>query len=465
MSDIPPQDPNLPAANPAMVRRRPASVQLRAGDASGATSDTANKALADALRVVYRFLQFGMIVLVAVFLLSGLQSVKEGERGIRVTLGKMVADDLTPGFQFSLPRPLGEILKFNTGNQALDLREEFWPNAPATERYKEDSVLANMGHGKLDPVQDGFLVMGDLSIGHVLAKVEYRRDPDKVKEYALHIQPASERPIVRAAVMQALVRAAAGVTIDQLRKENGIQINAKEFAQATLNKLKSGLQIVSLSVERRMVPQSLIKTFNEVEASLANANKAISEAEQYRQATLTGTAGNAAEDLLALIDRFDRQYTTGKGVEAEASLAKVDAILGGAPVGEDGKNPRATLAGKASQAMSEARSERGRVVSQAQANAALFKAKYDAFKTNPGVVLVGDWADAFARFVNRDTVQVFMLPPNVHTLDVLINRDPELQKEQEALLAKKQQEENFRKSFKSAEDQRLSAPEQTVRSP
>ena len=119
---LPPSENDpLAAPSPALVRRRPATVQLRQGGPAGGAgdggsplggTDQSTQALGDALRVVYRFLQLGMIVLVVVFLFSGLKSVKEGERGIRVALGKVEADDLTPGFHLSLPQPLGDVLKW-----------------------------------------------------------------------------------------------------------------------------------------------------------------------------------------------------------------------------------------------------------------------------------------------------------------------------------------------------------------
>lgn len=445
--------PNDPAPNPAMVRRRPASVTLREGAVQGPSADTANQALGDALKVVYRFLQVGMVILIGVFLLSGLQSVKEGERGVLVSLGRVVDDGLEPGFHISLPQPLGEILKFNTGNQTLDISGEFWPAGSAQDRFKEDAVLANSARPKLDPVSDGFLLTGDLSIGHVVARVEYKRDPAQIRDFAKRIHPDSEQKFVRSAVMQGLVRASAGRTIDQFRKENSLQEEAQRHAQKTLDSIGSGLQLTTLVLQRRMVPPALFKTFGEVEASLSNANKLISEAEQFRQATLASTAGDVAEELLTLVEQYDREYTAGKSVESDATLAKIAAILEGQPVGDSGKR----IAGKASQILAEAKSERARTLSQSQANAALFKAKYEAFKTNPGVVLVGDWSDAFTRFVSRDTVQVFMIPPTTTTLDMLINRDPDLQKEQEALLAKRAQEENFKRQLKEEENRRLNA--------
>jgi regulator of protease activity HflC (stomatin/prohibitin superfamily) len=446
------------------VRKRPASVQLRqggpAGDTGGPGSDQSSQALGDALKVVYRFLQFGMVVLVAVFLLSGLKSVSEGERGIRLAFGKVQADDLTPGFQLSLPQPMGDILRIKTSNFDVTEDNQFWQAGSGPARYAPDADLARGGRNNLDPVQDGFLLTGDLGIAHAIVRVTYGRDPDKVARFARQVHPDAEQSIVLAAARRGLVRATAGVTIDQFRKESVMEAEAGRIAQATLDEMQTGLQIRSFSVTRKMVPAGLIGRFNEVEASVAAASKAISEAEQYRQATLGSTAGPAAEEALTLIDRFDTLYTSGKKAEADAVLKRIDSLLAGREHIEGNEN--AFASGKATQAIESARTERTRTVARAQGDALLFSAKLDAFKTNPGVVLLGDWSDAFASFVNRDNVQIFALPPNLTMLDLTLNRDPELQKEQEKKAALQEQIKNNLKNLKALREQELKPAPKTV---
>jgi len=459
---LPPDDGDAPS--PALVRRRPASVQLRQSGPTtveSAGGDQSSQALGDALRVVYRFLQFGMIVLVAVFLLSGLKSVSEGERGIRLAFGKVRADDLTPGFQISLPRPMGDILRIKTSNFDVTEDNQFWQAGSGPSRYADDATLMRSGRNNLDPIQDGFLLTGDLGIAHAIVRVTYGRDQEKVAQFARQVHPDAERSIVLGAARRGLVRATAGASIDQFRKDEQsvLEAEAWRIAQKTLDDMQTGLQIRSYNVTRKMVPAGLISKFNEVEASVNLARKLIVDAEQYRQATLAGTAGPAADEALALIDRFDALYTAGKKDEADAVLARIDGLLAGRePV--DGQ-PGVFAGGKATQTIEVARSERARAVTRAQGEAAQFAAKLTAFRSNPGVVLLGDWADAFASFVNRDNVQVFMLPPNATAIDLMINRDPDLQKEQEQKAAMLQQIEINKKNLQDLRDQELKAQPKT----
>jgi len=439
-------------ASPAMVRRRGASVQLRASEGAVRPEESANQALGEALRVVYRFLQVGMLILIGVFLLSGLQSVQEGERGVRVSMGRVVADDLMPGFQLSLPRPLGEIIKVNVGNRSLDVKEQFWPaQGDPAQRFADDSVIANSGRGKLDPAQDGMLLTGDFSIAHATAKVEYARDPEKVRKFVSTVRDeVAEQGMVLSAVRQGMVRASAGATIDQFRKEQTVQRLAQEIAQQQLDKMGSGLTIRSLVIDRRMMPPNLIRIFNEVDNSIAKSAEEINKANQERQAKLSAVAGDAAEDLLRLIDAYDHQTTAGETAKAEATLAEIDRLLLGGAIAADGLRPGARVTGEATGILSTARGDGTRTLARAQASARLFDAKLENFKANPGVVLTSDWADAFAQFVGRDSVQTFMLPPGTKTLELLVNRDPEVQKEQERLRNEQIRSEREREAAKSA---------------
>jgi len=434
-------------------------VQLRQIDVSASAEDQANAALGQALRYVYGFLLVGMSVLVGVFLLSGFQSIREGERGLRVLLGRVVVDDLKPGFQWALPRPLGEIVTIDIGNKSMDVKDPFWPNQAGTPeaRFGDEAALANSGRGKLDPVQDGMLLLGDLSIGHATIKIEYVRDAEKVKEFARNLHPTSEERLIRGVVMQAVVRASAGVTINQFRKDLDVQRRAQATAQQLLDKVGSGIRIQSLVLDRRMVPTNLIKTFNEVDNAIAKSAEEINKAQQERQARLSKAAGEGADDLLALIDLYDQQLTGGQEAASEETLAQIDKLLDGQAV-ETGQRVGARVTGDVSRMLSEARADQTRLVATAQSDARNFLVKLENYKTNPGVVLISDWTEAAAKFRSRETVQSFNVPSTTRTLDLLLNRDPAVVKDQERRRNEAETRRRQDDELRKAQEAGLAAP-------
>ena len=92
--------------------------------------------LRDALRISYRLLQGGIIVLVALYVFSGFQSIDETERGIRVLTGRIVKDDLRPDLFFKKVeveavavngRPTPAEVKFLPGQRDLYARTLRFP--------------------------------------------------------------------------------------------------------------------------------------------------------------------------------------------------------------------------------------------------------------------------------------------------------------------------------------------------
>ena len=58
--------------------------------------DPANQSLADALRLSFRVLQAVLVVLVVLFLASGLKTIDDGQSGVRTLFGE-IKEPLSPG--------------------------------------------------------------------------------------------------------------------------------------------------------------------------------------------------------------------------------------------------------------------------------------------------------------------------------------------------------------------------------
>src|ERR1051326_6168762 len=152
---------------------RPASVTLRAGGAAeeGSGLDPANQSLAEALSLVFKILQFGMLLIVAAFVFSGFASVNANEKGIRLLFGRQTGRDLPPGPYFTAPLPLGEIVRVGTGLEPLEIDETFWPRLQENEKKLGIQDLAKMGKASLKPGEDGSLLTGDANLAHALWSV------------------------------------------------------------------------------------------------------------------------------------------------------------------------------------------------------------------------------------------------------------------------------------------------------
>ena len=396
-----------------------------------------------------------MIVLAALFVFSGFQTVREGERGLSVLFGRAVRDNLEPGFHFSAPYPFGELVKIGTGNESVKVLREFWPYTQ--EGREEDSIDRLVPRAQIDPQRDGSLITADLNIAHTQWQAVYRRtDPT---DFVKNILPEEEEEIVRAALTRGVVRTLATTTIDDLlRPQAGgtraISQRALEVAQSTLDRMDAGITIEQFELGRKTPPIFLLSKFQAVLDARSEAQQAISEARTARDSTLNEAAGEASAALLWLIGKYELMLEVGDRDGAADVLARIDSVLAGeafvlgdderdeamGPTGFPGllasDNRRAS--GAVVEIISEAEVDALTRVREAQGDLDLFRAKLAQFRANPTLMVSRDWSSAFAAFQSNDFVQTMLLPVHDGMVELWINEDPDIVKELDRALKQRQ---------------------------
>ena len=105
-------DEHVPVAEESLEEegpRRAASAQFHVEEstvtnvAMREAMDPANQSLGDALRLSYRLLQLGILILVVMFLFSGFETIREGYSGVKMVFGRIVgtpgSEELEPGLE------------------------------------------------------------------------------------------------------------------------------------------------------------------------------------------------------------------------------------------------------------------------------------------------------------------------------------------------------------------------------
>jgi membrane protease subunit HflK len=462
---VPPSGPGSRPAGGAPARRASVTIRQDSESAGGAElMDPATRALGDALKTTYRLLQWTMIVLVAVFAFSSFQTVKEGERAVRLVMGRVQAADLGPGLAWSLPYPFGELIKVQTSNPSVTLEREFFPQLSEANVNKPIEEIKKSGEGRptLDPEIDGSLITADGSVVHARWTVKYRRDNPRQVVGTVPVE--FEQKIVLGAVRRGVVQAAANLTIDEILKNTPeawrTSANARtaeqialSVAQQTLSDMKTGLVIEQLTMGDRMPPLAVARDFDQVQAAQQNAGTMVDNAKAERNRTLSEAAGPAAEPLIGLIDRYETALALNKTVEADAAQAAIDRILLGEAAEVDGTPVKVQVLGAAASAITTARQERRAAVDRAQSSAALldaFKANYEA---SPRAVITRAWADALGTFMSREDIQVLqMQASDIDRLVIQLNRDPTLARDQEqARLLQQAEQRKVERAIRRAE--------------
>ena len=432
-------DAERPEADAGPVSTRGASVRLRAGTpdrpgGSGPRMDPANQSLADALRFTYGLLKFAMFILVALFVVSGVKTIQEGERGIRVFLGKPTALNLTPGIHPNLPYPMGEMIRIGEGSVEVKLGLDFMPHGANIATHDlAMSARADQfsSQGKLRPGRSGSNITSDLNIAHTQWTVTYRRTDHL--DYARNILPEQESALVRVAVRRGVVLTMATVSIDDLLKQSADSASSarvREIAQNSLDEIDSGITIERVTLSRKLPPIFLLDRFSSVQAASQRAGEERERAMLDRDQRLNEVAGNAAPVLIDAINEYERLVELGENEEAEALLAQIDAILDGRPAEIGGRAYAAGLvSGRVSELLESTRTSVSARVSQAIADRDMFRAKLTQFESNPRLMIARDWTEAMADFMAKPFVQAMYLPEGTDIAEILINEDPAIVRE------------------------------------
>lgn len=452
-----------PAGSAPAARSRQASVVLREeGESAAAMMDPANRSLADALKITFRLLQLAMVVLFALFAFSGLQTVKEGESGLRLVFGDLAEDDMAPGMRFALPAPIGEIVRVPTGNEELEDASGFYPMVSAEIRAQGPDRLPY--NSKLNPSRDGSILTGDQAVAHIIMRVQYRRtDP---ASYARNVlDDATEDMLVLSASRRGIVRACAEISIDNLLREQNtgaVARHALEVAQQTLDQTQCGITIERINLVQRIPPAFLRAPFNKVQIARTDSDRIVTEARTTADQTLNSMAGLASDHLVGLIDEYDRAMDQrailreggaipeGDRLDPDAILAQIDAMLEGRPVTIGGETVANLTSGEATRILQRAAVDRVRMVNSRQASLQMFLAKLEQFNQNPEYMLAREWTSSLGVLMARDYTQKYVAPALGGLRQLVINQDPNIireldaaQKRIEAEQAAAERTENF----------------------
>jgi len=423
--------------------RRAGSMTLREGGLSGSDAaglDPANQSLADALNVIYKLVILAMIALAALWVLSGFRVVNEGSRGVRVLFGRIQDSNLEPGFRWSAPFPFGELVSIDQGYREVPVQREFWFYVP---EGADPAPEKNSPTPSLNPDQGGAgsVLTKDGNIAHTRWRISYTRQG--VSDFAANVNPEFEEGLVKTASMRGIVQAAAMVTIDTLLKQGGqegssaVAEQARIIAQGILDRSNTGIQIQQFILDSAIPPLFVRSDFAAVQSAVARANEQREGAESDARRTLNEVAGDAAPMLLELIDQHELAQAQNKAEESARILSRIDGVLlsgrqGAGPVeGADGEPIAVRTSGKAAQLLDEANLYRSQVVSQGQSDLAVFLAKKKQYEANPALMVTNDWSSAYENFLNQPSVEVMLFPKGTDLINVLINRDPNIERMQD----------------------------------
>lgn len=420
-----------------------------ASASAGPSLDPAQESLASALKLTFHIVQFVMVLLGVAFLLSGVQTVGESERGMKLVFGAVSAKEVQPGFRWNWPYPIGEIIKVSTSQESLDLGDAFMPSLSLNQRSRPWSKVTEP-KPRLTPGKDGSVITSDGALAHLQCTIAYHHD-DPVAN-AANIYASDEPSIVRAAVERGVVAVVGGMTIDQLLRQTGdnqttmgsFETRIRLSAQGMLDSIQSGIRIDTVNVRDPRAPLAVYKDFDAVATAEADAAKNREDAERLSRLILNKVAGESHELILERIDAFEQATDLHDEAAAETILTQIDSLLEGKSTQFDGQTHRGLVSGDVTRIINNARQDRTDTVAQARAETDLFNAKLPQFRLDPAALVAADWTRAYRDFIDNNLYET-LLAPRGASGEIVLTPDPDLPKQIEQERNTRQASQNIKR--------------------
>ena len=382
--------------------------------------DPAAKSLTNALTVSFTILKVIMIVLVLIFIASGLFEVESHEQAIVLRFGKIRGEPLGPGFRFGFPAPIDQVIKIPVKEAQTLTIDKLWYNESGSEK------LGGQGRPPgptLNPEADGYCltrndsIVGqggmDYNIVHSKWELTYRIDfPERFFRNMFYEDPEpgellenvifkNVNTILESMASNAVVTTMVNYSIDEaIVSKSSISRDVEQLLQEKLNAIDSGITVVSMVANKISWPRQVNDAFEASNKATQTKEQVISQADGYKKQKLSQAGGPQAGKILAELKK--------EGLDPEVK-----------------QNLLSNLAGLSQAIISNARAYRTDVVQTASANAIYLNQILPEYKKRPKLVKQKIYQEAIEEVLNNVDEKILILPGNKE-IRIQVNRDPSI---------------------------------------
>jgi membrane protease subunit HflK len=264
-------------------------------------------AILAALRSSIRILRWGMLVLVLIYLCSGITVVGPNERGLVLRFGRALPKSAPPGLLLAFPPPIDEVVMLPAKSVQEVVLEAWTPN--------DDSW-----RDSLHPARDPYTITGDVNIIRARFSVRFQVADPIAYEFG-----ASERENLRNAICyQSACRVLAGMSVDDVltTRRDFIGQESMRLAQEELDRLGLGVQLLAFETREINPPAPVLPAFQDVVSAKVEA-KTLVEPARSRHASLIPKANAEAYR----IEQEAQSYGQGLIAKAQGEVSSFLALL------------------------------------------------------------------------------------------------------------------------------------------
>lgn len=239
-----------------------------------------------------RGLVIGLVVLILVWLMTGVYIVRPNEVGLNLVFGKFVGKT-GEGLQINWPYPIGSVIKPQVTN--VITTEVGFRTVESVRTTRQSDVI-----------EESLMLTGDENIVDIDVIVQWQIDPAAPENYVFNIQdpPGTVKAVAESAMREIIGRRNIQPVLTTDRA--AIETEVRQLMQETLNGYNAGVQIRLVQLQKVDPPQQVIDAFRDVQAARADQERLRNEAQTYANRVIPESRGRAAQ-LVQAAEAFKQQ--------------------------------------------------------------------------------------------------------------------------------------------------------------
>lgn len=280
-----------------------------------------------------RGLVLGLLVLVLIWLATGVYFVRPNEVGLNTVFGKYIGKT-GEGANWNWPYPIGGVIKPQVTNVV-------------TTEVGFRTVESVRTSRQTDVIEESLMLTGDENIVDVDVIVQWQIDPVAPENYVFNIQdpPGTVKAVAESAMREVVGRRNIQPVLTTDR--GAIETEVRHLMQETLDTYKAGVQIRLVQMQKVDPPQQVIDLFRDVQAARADQERLRNEAQTYANRVVPEARGRSAQlvqsaeaykdqtvaEALGQASRFNAVYAQYKNAPAVTRerlfIETMERVLGG----------------------------------------------------------------------------------------------------------------------------------------
>jgi modulator of FtsH protease HflK len=256
-----------------------------------------------------------VLLVVFVWLLSGLYRVQPGENGIELLFGKYV-NTTQAGLNFWAPWPVGSIMR---------------PNVEQTNQINVGfrSLGPGRGDAARDVPEESLMLTGDQNIIDIDFVVQWRIKD--AKDFLFNIR--DPRSTVKLAAESSIREIVGQTPLEEVlaTKRTEVETRTRDVLQRIMDDYKAGVFVAEVKMQKVDPPQKVIDAFNDVQRARQDKERQQNEAEAYRNDIVPKAKGEASRQLEQAAAYRERLIKEADG-EAKRFVSVYEAYLTGKDV-------------------------------------------------------------------------------------------------------------------------------------